>query len=702
MAEPSASVPDRESFGRRFASAAPKASAVRDLYALVQAADPSASLEERVQWLVRVTRWLGKGPLPRLDDVAPAEEAPRSARLRLLVHVWEEIPAWRVSAAGVVAGVLRETSAFRLLSRMGLPGDRSFVAEAIDRVSRRVLPSPRDERDLSEVVERLFPKLADAAWLGSLDATLATRAATLLNDGATWGPLAHAAADAALLLAARVAALGLSDDIRARSPAQPLRESPLFRLPRACDSLLALCEQPRPAPAAELEHAWNETRSLLADCRTTVTRVVESLETSGVSVDVVYRLEVMTKSMDRLGALLEALLPAAPAERARRTALLCARLVVDRAHDRSIGHLARTSLHLLARKIIERAGQTGEHYITTTRAEYAGMLASAAGGGVLTAGTAALKFMLGGMHAAPFVEGLLASANYAGSFLLMQALGFTLATKQPSMTAAALAHTLRETAGHAELDDLVTLIARITRSQLAAAVGNIGLVVPSALALDALHRHATGASLLDAETADYVLHSLHPFASGTLWYAGLTGALLWASSIAAGWVENWAVYRRLPEALAHHRIGRLVGRRTTAWVSRVFVRNVSGVGGNVTLGVLLGMTPIFGKFLGLPLDVRHVTLSTGALVFAVGALGAHASAGGILAAGLGIAAIGVLNFGVSFVLALLVALRAREVDRSDRLRLLRTIVTRFFASPRQFLFPPPVTGRATVVPPATE
>jgi site-specific recombinase len=700
VTNPHATVPDRDAFANRFAPAAPRASAVRELYALATAADPSDSIEARAQWLVRVARWLGKGALPRLDDGAPIEESPRSARLRFLLRVWDEVPAWRGAAIGVVGTLLRDTSAFRLLSRVGLPGDRSFLAEASDRLSRRVLPSPRDERDLSEVVERLFPGPADAAWLGALDAALATRVAALLDGGATWRPLAHAAADAALLLATRVAALGLSDDIRARSPAIPLRESPLFRLPRACDALLALCESASPAPEAEIERAWHEVRSLLADSRATVTRVIESLETSGVSVDVVYRLEVMTKSMDRLGALLESLLPAPPSERVRRAVRLCAGLVEDRVRDRSLGNLARTSLHLLARKIIERAGQTGEHYITTTRAEYRAMLVSAAGGGVLTAGTAALKFALGSLHTAPFVEGVLAWANYAGSFLLMQALGLTLATKQPSMTAAALAHTLRETAGHAELDDLVTLIARITRSQIAAAVGNIGLVVPSAIALDAAVRATTGAPLLDAEKAAYVIESLHPFASGALWYAALTGALLWASSIAAGWVENWAVYRRLPEAIAHHRIGRLIGRRATEWASRVFVRNVSGVGGNVTLGFLLGMTPIFGKFLGLPLDVRHVTLSAGSLVFAVLALGAAAPTGGILAAALGVLAIGALNFGVSFVLALLVALRAREVDRSDRLRLMRTVVTRFFASPRQFLFPPPTHGRATVVPPA--
>jgi site-specific recombinase len=348
----------------------------------------------------------------------------------------------------------------------------------------------------------------------------------------------------------------------------------------------------------------------------------------------------------------------------------------------------RANLHLLARKIIERAGDTGEHYITSTRGEWVKMLLSAGGGGLLTAGTTAMKFFIGWAHFAPFVEGMLAATNYAGSFLLMQFLGFTLATKQPSMTAAALAGSMRESSGYTDLTLLVTTIARITRSQLAAAIGNLGVVIPSAYALDFTYRQYVGHHFLDPETAKYVLHSLHPTESGTIFYAALTGVLLWASSVGAGWLENWAVYRRLPDAIAEHPIRRFVGRGLTHWASRVFAHNISGVGGNTTLGLLLGMTPVLGKFFGLPLDVRHVTLSTGALTLAVCALGAEAAPHAVLAAAVGIAIIGVLNFGVSFVLALAVALRARQVERADRFKLFVSVLITFFRSPLQFVLPP--------------
>ena len=196
-------------------------------------------------------------------------------------------------------------------------------------------------------------------------------------------------------------------------------------------------------------------------------------------------------------------------------------------------------------------------------------------------------------------------------------------------------------------------------------------------------------TFLDAATSEYVLHSLHPTHSGTIFYAALTGVLLWMSSIAAGWLENWAVYRRLPEAIAGHRWGRFLGRRTMGFFSRFFTRNISGLGGNSALGLMLGMTPVMGKFFGLPLDVRHVTLSTGALTLAALALGNEVfSSEAFLAAALGIVIIGCLNFGVSFVLALAVALRARQVERSDRLRLLLSVLATFVRSPFQFFIPP--------------
>ena len=58
----------------------------------------------------------------------------------------------------------------------------------------------------------------------------------------------------------------------------------------------------------------------------------------------------------------------------------------------------------------------------------------------------------------------------------------------------------------------------------------------------------------------------------------------------------------------------------------------------------------------------------------------------------GIAIIGLLNFGVSFVLALIVALRARDVPRGERTTLVGAVVRRFFRRPLEFFYPPRDAG----------
>jgi len=706
QAEPEA-LPDFDTFGRAVAPNAARHRALKQLHTALTRCRVNDPLAARVDALEELFRWLrSRRGVPRIETSEP-RECPELLRLRWLVRALEVSPALRLQLAETVAAVLRESVGGGLFGRLGLPTDRGFLAETIDRISRGFLPEPRDEQDLAQLVGRLWPNMAALRALGQVSPELLVALKGLLqNPGKAlnpWALLLENLTDACSLLSLRISAVGLSDVMRARSPRVRLAESPFYRLPRSVDALLEVVRRYQTSGADVHQNAlllraqMDDCHELTQRCRDVTTAVVTNLEQFGVSVDVVYRLELIERNLDRLSRLLRQLEPYSELGHAAEAKALLLELLTLRLRDRKLSDIVRGNLHLLARKIIERAGSTGEHYITASRGEYFKMLLSAGGGGVLTAGTTALKFLIGWAHFAPFAEGMLSACNYAGSFIVMQLLGFTLATKQPSMTAAALAGTLRDSAHHPDLSALVAMIARITRSQLAAAIGNIGMVIPAAFALDYFWRAQYGNSFLDAETAQYVLLSLHPTQSGTIFYAALTGVLLWWSSIAAGWLENWTVYRRLPEAIAEHRFGRLLGRRSMHFLARFLQRNIAGFGGNGTLGFLLGMTPVMGKFFGLPLDVRHVTLSAGALTLSVCSLGFGAlRTPQVHGAALGIAVIGCLNFGVSFLLALAVALRAREAKRSDRLRLVRSVLATFVRSPFQFFVPPALDASAKV------
>jgi site-specific recombinase len=193
-----------------------------------------------------------------------------------------------------------------------------------------------------------------------------------------------------------------------------------------------------------------------------------------------------------------------------------------------------------------------------------------------------------------------------------------------------------------------------------------------------------GHHFLDEHAAEHTLESFDPLHSGTIFFAAFTGVLLWLSSLGAGWLENWVTYRKLPEAIANHRAGAIFGRGTMRWLGHKLQHGVAGIGGNIAIGFLLGMTPVIGKFFGLPLEVRHVTLSTGSLALAGCTLGIGAP--GFIGAAIGIACMLALNFGVSFTCALFVALRARGIDHAGR-RLLRAILARFVQEPIPFLLP---------------
>lgn len=648
----------------------------RALDRLLSRMEPAGALGHRVEWLADLVEWLRKGGGFDLPPHATVSGRSSAARLWILVETLRVSPAWRKTFGRMLKGVLDETSALALFSRAGLPQEYRIFSEATDRLARSILPTPPDDADLANVLRRLFPTARAVDWIEEVPPTLVVELFDVAAgvEGRGWFKRQRAdAAESVALVALRASTMGLEDDVRARSGQPAPTASPFFEL----------------AKLARQEHVATPTRfaEVAAACRAALGEVRTQLETSGVSVDLVFRLEFVAKKLERI----ERLIPVARGEvDGLESVRLFRGLLREAVEDTSVSALVATNMRLLARRIIERAGETGEHYITETRAEYHAMMRSAAGGGVLTAGTTVLKFLVSGAHLPLFFEGLFSSINYAASFLLMQALGFTLATKQPAMTAAAIAAAVDEGERQGSDERLVDLIARTSRSQLAAAIGNVGMVIPSALAVHFAWLYAFGAPMLGAEKARRIAESLSPIGSATIVYAAFTGVLLWASSIAAGWVDNWFVYRRIPEAIAAHRgLKRVLGAQNAARIARATKHGVAGVGGNVALGFALGMVPVFATFFGLPLDVRHVTLSTGALVFAGSTLGAEEVATRLFAeAALGIGVIGALNFGVSFALALFVAMRARSVPVKKLATLGWAVVRRLATRPLSFLRPP--------------
>jgi site-specific recombinase len=310
----------------------------------------------------------------------------------------------------------------------------------------------------------------------------------------------------------------------------------------------------------------------------------------------------------------------------------------------------------------------------------------AVGAGGITAFTALFKYRFAAMGLAPLWTGIAHSLNYTVSFVLMQLLGWSLASKMPSMTAAALCSAMEKEDG---MQSEVHLVAAITRTQTVVTIGNLMGAIPLSVLIDVFVQAKYGHPFLTHEAAMHGLESMNLLASLTIPYAALTGCFLWLSSLAAGWTANWMTLNRLPEAIAQsRRLPWLFGVNSALKMSQFVRRHLSGVAGYSCLGLLLGLLPFVSVFAGIPVEVRHITLASASLAYDLSSLAWSGAlpwpdvgwaAGGLLATGL-------LNFGVSFALGLWLAMRATDLDTRGRRRLIVALWNEFRRQPSRFLW----------------
>ncbi len=664
-----------------------------DLSELLDALDPYADLAQRHLWLMDLLRWVrgSRDSVPRA-----------AARVTLLLDALQQRPEARAKLQTWWQVLLGTVDATSLLADYGFSSRSAFASELAERLHLKWLPGTPETTDAASLFSLVLCDAFDAQWLNALDDATLARLADLLQvdcDDSTGGTCAWVPQDTpcrvspwqATLLEAltfctgQIRATGFSPELRLRMSG-PVRETAPFH---ALDSdamtlqaaFLASPQNHNAARQAALQRYLNR----LEACRHAAASVYTHLDANGISVNLVFQLRQLRTRVLRVRALLDCLMHEQPQ---RHTAQLLAHLVLIGQERRSVRALITANSSMLAAKVAERSSETGEHYITRTRPEYFQMLRDAAGGGAVISLTTLLKFFVVSLGLSAFWGGFFNGLNYAASFVLVQMLHWTVATKQPAMTAPAMAAKLKELGAPGAVEGFVDEVAHLVRSQVAAIVGNLALVVPGVLAISGALWLAIGAPMIDAKEAAYVLHSLD-LRGPTALFAAFTGVLLFASSIIAGWVENWFVLRRLDSAMRFNPrfTGVLGAARADRWAS-FMRRNISGLASNVSLGFMLGLVPAFAAFFGLGLEVRHVTLSTGQIAAAVASVGVDIFRQSALWWALAsIVSIGVLNLGVSFYMAFRLALRAHNVSGVDRGRIRLAIKVRLRRHLGSFFWP---------------
>ncbi|KQO14027.1 recombinase [Acidovorax sp. Leaf76] len=651
-----------------------------DLPGLLARLDPAADLAHRHLWLIHLLDWVrGK------SDSIPAAVG----RVQLFLDAVETRPDVQLRLRAWWATLVDQVDVTTLLADFGFAPRTALVSEISERLRTKFLPGSPETIDASELFMLALPGEFDAQWLLALDEAQLARLVDLLapaDPDAHTGPSRwhKALLDAITYCAGQILSTGFAPELRLRMSESARDAQPFHALIHDVESLrvevlLALRTPDR------LNDAAQRLRERLEACRAAASTVYTHFEDNGISVGLVFRLRQLRERILRVRELLDCLLSPKPPVTAAR---LLAHLVMVGQERRSLRALLASNSSLLAAKVAERSAETGEHYITRNAADYRSMVAKAAGGGALMSVTTLVKFGLHALALSAFWGGFIAGVNYAVTFVLIQLLHLTVATKQPAMTAPAMAAKLKELDASGAIESFVDEITHLVRSQVAAVLGNVLVVFPAVLLLATAIALATGAPAISEKQALHVFESLH-LLGPSLFFAAFTGVLLFASSIIAGWAENWFVLNRLDSALHYNpRITRWLGAERAARWARFLRENLSGFAANISLGFMLGLVPAFAGFFGLGLDVRHVTLSTGQVAAASATLGIgvlHMPAFWWAVASLPL--LGALNVTVSFYLAFSLALRAQNVSGVDRSHIYRAIRVRLRTAPLSFFVP---------------
>lgn len=692
------------------------------LDALLAIADRNAPYPERSVWLIELAHWIRRGravqsgALERgAEPAARSLSTPEHARIRYLLHVLDRNPAWKANVAGILRALLRESDGLTLLCDAGMPVHSAFFGAFFERLEASLIPPAPNRRDLAAIVTLMFPAERDAEWIGALPTGLLIRIRALFDYAANADDPRDSMPFSLDLLAAlhnltcQISSTGLSQTVRSRlggigpqpgshdndhdsdiADAADVRvamdKQPFYRLTRVMLAVEA-AHQALVAGGSQdpLLSEVNYLRLLLDDCRRATDDVFAHLYRNGVSVDIVFQVERMRARIVRAEHLLNAWMAHDDPHAGAR---LTAELVSANHASQSAAHLVRSNFSLLARKVVEYSAETGEHYIARDRAEYLKMLRMAAGGGLVTVVTVCVKFAITGAHLPSIIEGWLAGINYAASFLLMHFLHFSLATKQPAMTAPTLARELDGVGTPAGVDSFVSSVTALMRTQTAAVLGNVLLVFPVCFGVQLLWRALFHTDIISPDKAHATLRSFS-LLGPTPFYAALTGVLLWSSSLMAGWADNWFVLHRVADALTYDRRLRItLGAAGAERLAQACRSNVAGVVGNVTLGLMLGIVPAILSALAFTFEVRHVTLSAGSIGIALGVLGESALRWPELWwAVAGVASMAILNVAVSFALAFYMAVKSRDLRRSAVRSLRGAIWQRVVRHPLELLWP---------------
>lgn len=623
----------------------------------------------------------------------PKEIGPAMEAMDRIVNFFQKKDPIAVEISDAINRLLIDSKISTNITTLGILSRNGFGHELSERFYNKFLPTPPKKGDFRYIFATLFHKKEDHLWVSAIEdeAWIAFFASILSSETYQEEMKDHLFSE--LLYAAEILSIWIAseefDDNFVRLDKTLLnRDSAFIALQRDINDFVHNVQEEQielASMALDLRHI----HVLMEQCNEQVALLKKRSINRGISVNLTYELERLGQMIQRLEEILKLIKTFDTPESYRVLMKLFRASVKKNATKNSLYEVYEQGIRVVAKSVTNNTSEHGEHYITENLQQYIKMLFSASGAGAIIAVMALIKITILQAGFSEGVETLWSSLNYGLGFVLIHLLGFTIATKQPAMTASTFAKAVEKgEKSRANQKKLVALMIQVNRSQFAAVVGNVALalLVAFGIAYMSIRR---GETILSPEETAYYLQGLEPYPA--LLYAAIAGVWLFCSGLIAGYFDNRANLLELKERYFHHPLlKKLLKEKKRERLACYLHEHHGAMAGNFFFGVLLGITPYLGYMLDLPLDIRHVAFSTAYLGYS--SMHIDISLGEFLLLLGFVLLIGLVNLSVSFILALKVSLLSRDSYFGNLFSFVRLFAKEARSRPLELFFPPRQTA----------
>ena len=595
----------------------------------------------------------------------------------------------------------------KILCDAAILQDVDFVFEVKKRLIAKLLPNQPQKDTLEYILNQVFYLASDSIWIQSIPKRQLEDLYSILRlksmyDAVTPSSGLSEVLVAMNLLTQRISGRALETDVIKMVPEFEDYESPFTAFEKELFLVVDRIRNSVNHFVTSNDLSYSQLLVLHKQCEEFVDKAFHNSAKYGISLRVNQNLLKIRQQLVRLKFLLSLLVIDKGRDKKNNSIVLGLHLIKYNCYKTNVRRFISESTQLISYEITQHTAKTGEHYITENRQEYFKMLWAALGGGFVVGILCIIKVLLGKIETSFFGHAFLYSMNYALGFITIYLLGFTLATKQPAMTAAALVKALEEGMLKKGKDAekykaFAILFARVFRSQFIAFVGNVIMAFPVSLlgiwAIDRWFQYN-----ITVAKWELLLTDLSPVHSLAILHAAIAGVFLFLSGIISGSIANRDKHNQVYFRIAEHPLlKRSFGKDRTVKLAQWYKKRAAGVISNFWFGIFMGSTASIGLFFGLNLDIRHITFGSGNLALALYGADYEVSNSVLFWSILGVGVIGLVNFMVSFSLSLGLAFRSRAISVFELRFVTVSIWNHFKVRPISFFFPTEKKTKSDIV-----